>query len=192
MKNLVYFDLETMRSADEVGGWGNIPKMGMSIGVTYSTARSSYRIYGESEVPALIDELRRADLVVGFNHARVDYAVLQGYDPFFDAEQIPSLDLMLELQKTLKHRISLDAVATASLGVEKTSDGMQALRWWREHEQLKTAGQGAAATEKLMEIARYCCFDVKITRLVHEYGAANRQLFYTNKFGAKLSAPVSW
>lgn len=192
MKNIVYFDLETQRSADDVGGWGNIPKMGMSIGVTYSTQRGGYRIYGENEVPRIIDELRRADLVVGFNHERFDYAVLQGYDPFFDTEQIPSLDLMLELQKSLKHRISLDAVATASLGVEKTGDGMQALRWWREHEQLKAADKAEAATEKLMEIARYCCFDVKITRLVHEYGAAHRQLFYTNKFGAKLSAPVSW
>jgi DEAD/DEAH box helicase domain-containing protein len=192
MKNLVYFDLETQRSADEVGGWGNIPKMGMSVGVTYSTQRNGYRIYGENEVRDLIDELRRADLVVGFNHARFDYAVLQGCDPFFDAEQIPSLDLMLELQKTLKHRLSLDSIATASLGVEKTGDGMQALRWWREHERLQTAGDTAAATEKLLEIARYCCFDVKITRLVHEYGRDHRQLFYTNNFGAKLSVPVGW
>ena len=44
----------------------------------------------------------------------------------------------------------------------------------------------------MMEIAEYCCYDVKLTRLVHEYGAAHRQLFYTNKFGAKLSVPVSW
>ena len=36
-KNIVYFDLETQKSADEVGGWGNISKMGMSVGVTYST-----------------------------------------------------------------------------------------------------------------------------------------------------------
>ena len=36
-KNIVYFDLETQKSADEVGGWGNISKMGMSIGVTFST-----------------------------------------------------------------------------------------------------------------------------------------------------------
>ena len=36
-KNIVYFDLETQKSAEEVGGWGNISKMGMSVGVTYST-----------------------------------------------------------------------------------------------------------------------------------------------------------
>ena len=47
-KNIVYFDLETQQSADEVGGWDKISRMGMSIGVTYSTARSEYRIYERS------------------------------------------------------------------------------------------------------------------------------------------------
>jgi DEAD/DEAH box helicase domain-containing protein len=82
------------------------------------------------------------------------------------------------LTKTLPHRVSLDAIATASLGVEKTADGLQALRWYKEG--------------KLMEIAEYCCYDVKVTKLVHEFGQANKQLFYTNKFGAKLSVPVKW
>ena len=35
-------------------------------------------------------------------------------------------------------------------------------------------------------------FDVKITKLVHEYGAAHKKLFYTNKFGNKLSVDVDW
>jgi hypothetical protein len=33
---------------------------------------------------------------------------------------------------------------------------------------------------------------VKLTKLVHEYGAQNKLLFYKNRFGAKLSVPVSW
>ena len=37
-KNIVYFDLETQKSADEVGGWGNIStKWALSIGVTCSS-----------------------------------------------------------------------------------------------------------------------------------------------------------
>ena len=68
MKNVVYFDLETQKSADEVGGWGKIRDMRMSVGVTYSTTRGGYRIYSEKQVDDLIEELRRADLVVGFNN----------------------------------------------------------------------------------------------------------------------------
>ena len=81
-KNIVYFDLETKHSAADVGGWSHIDKMGMSIGVTYSTARGGYKVYGEPEVEALITELQRADLVVGFNHERFDYRVLEGYSVF--------------------------------------------------------------------------------------------------------------
>ena len=63
-KNIVYFDLETQKSAEEVGGWTNVSKMGMSVGVTYSTARGGYCIYGERQVNELITELQRADLIV--------------------------------------------------------------------------------------------------------------------------------
>ena len=37
MNRILYFDLETKYSADEVGGWGNIEDMGMSIGVIWDT-----------------------------------------------------------------------------------------------------------------------------------------------------------
>ena len=177
VRNIVYFDLETQKSAEDVGGWDHIRDMRMSVGVTYSTARGGYRIYAEPHVNDLLTELQRADLVVGFNHLRFDYEVLHGYT-VMDLSQIPTLDMLVELQKAIKHRLSLDALASATLGAEKTSDGLQALRWYREG--------------RLLEIAEYCCFDVKITKLLHEYGAAHRQLFYHNRFGVKLSVPVSW
>ena len=44
MKNIVYFDLETQKSADEVGGWNRIGHMGMSVGVIYNAAQNSYKI----------------------------------------------------------------------------------------------------------------------------------------------------
>lgn len=177
VKNIVYFDLETQRSADEVGGWNNIRDMRMSVGVTYSTERGGYRIYPETQVNELVTELLRADLVVGFNNLRFDYEVLHGYT-VMDLRQAPTLDLLIDLQKTINHRLSLDAIAAVTLGVEKTAEGMQAIRWFREG--------------RLLDIAEYCCYDVKITRLVHEFGVANRQLFYRNRFGSKVTVPVSW
>ena len=177
MKNIVYFDLETQKSAQEVGGWNHIDRMGMSVGVTYSTARGDYAIYGEGQVDDLITELQRADLVVGFNHIRFDYQVLHGYTPL-DLRQIPSLDMLIEIQNTLNHRLKLDSIAHATFGVEKIADGLQALDWFKEG--------------RLTDIAEYCCFDVKITKLVHEYGVAHKKLFYTNKFGDKLSVDVDW
>ena len=176
-KNLVYFDLETQKSADEVGGWSQIRDMRMSVGVTYSATHNEYRIYGERQVNDLVAELQRADLIIGFNHLRFDFEVLHGYT-VLDMRQLPTLDLMLDLQKTLDHRLSLDAIAAATLGVEKTAEGMQAIQWFR---------QG-----KLLEIAEYCCYDVKITRLVHEYGTKYRQVYFRNRFGQKTIVPVTW
>ncbi|MCX6894034.1 MAG: ribonuclease H-like domain-containing protein [Verrucomicrobia bacterium] len=178
MKNIVYFDLETQKSADEVGGWGNIRDMRMSVGVTYSTARGDYKIYGEAQVNDLIKELQRADLVVGFNILRFDYDVLVGHNTFFDPQQLHTLDMLVEVEKSLGHRLKLDAIATATFGLEKTAEGLQAIEWFK---------QG-----KLVEIAEYCCFDVKLTKLVHEYGAQHQQLHYLNKFGKKLTVPVKW
>src|SRR5262245_11548831 len=176
-KNIIYFDLETQRSAEEVGGWEHSSRMGMSVGVTYSTSRGAYKVYGENQVHDLIKELQRGDLIVGFNNLRFDYEVLHGYT-VFDMRQLPTLDLMIDLQNRLQHRLSLDAIAGATFGVEKTSEGMQAIEWFR---------QG-----RMMEIAEYCCYDVKLTRLVHEYGVHNRQLHYHNRFGKKLMVPVDW
>lgn len=177
MRNIVYFDLETQKSAGEVGGWDKVRDMRMSIGVTYSTAAEGYRIYDEKRVDDLIEELRRADLVVGFNNLGFDYEVLHGYT-VLDLRQLPTLDLMVELRRSVPHRLSLDSIAHGTMGLGKTSDGLQALRWFKEG--------------RLMDIAEYCCYDVKLTRLVHEYGLQHRQLFYTNKFGAKQSVTVSW
>lgn len=176
-RNIIYFDLETQQSAEEVGGWNHISRMGMSVGVTFGTARGDYRIYGERDVNELLTDLQRADLVVGFNVLRFDYEVLHGYTPF-DLRQLPTLDMMVDLQNTLQHRLSLDAIASATFGLEKTAEGMQAIRWFKEG--------------KLMEIAEYCCYDVKLTRLVHEYGVSHRQLHYNNRFGKKLTVPVKW
>jgi len=176
-RQILYFDLETQKSAEEVGGWNNISKMGMSIGVTYNTATDEYKIYHEKSIDELIRDLQRADLVVGFNHLRFDYEVLHGYTSF-DLTQLPTLDLMIDLQNKLNHRLSLDSIATATFGVEKTAEGLQAIRWFKDG--------------RLLEIAEYCCYDVKLTKLVHQHGSYHRQIHYTNRFGKKMTVPVEW
>jgi DEAD/DEAH box helicase domain-containing protein len=176
-KNIVYFDLETQLSADEVGGWRNIAKMRMSVGVTFSTAREEYKIFDENSVSDLIRDLQRADLVVGFNNLRFDYEVLQGYTSL-DFTQLPTLDLMVDLQNKLNHRLSLDAIAAATFGLKKTAEGLQAIRWFKDG--------------RLLDIAEYCCYDVKLTKLIHEHGARHGQIHYANRLGKKMTVPVNW
>ena len=176
--NTVYFDLETQRTANDAGGWNKKQDMKMSVGVTYSTATGEYRVYPEKRVDDLIDQLMRADLVVGFNVVNFDYEVLLGYTILDLKEHVRTLDLMVDIEAKLGHRLALDSIAQATLGVGKTGDGLEAIRWWREG--------------KVYEIAEYCCFDVKVTRLVHEYGARHKQLHFTDRFQQKRTVAVEW
>ena len=177
-KNIVYFDLETQRSAQEVGGWHNISQMKLAIAVTYSTMRGTYQIYAEEDVDALIQELMRADCVVGFNVLRFDYNVLAPYS-ILDLSQVPTVDLLVDIESSLKRRLPLDMVAEASLGVNKTADGKEALKWWKEG--------------RLRDIAEYCCYDVKTTRLVHEFGAQHGRVYYVNsRTRLKEAIPIPW
>jgi hypothetical protein len=177
-RDVVYFDLETQRTANDAGGWDKKHEMRVSIAVTYSTALGEYRIFEEKDVDALVDQLVRADLVVGFNVINFDYEVLSRYTVLDLAHTARTLDMLLEIEKVLGHRLSLDSVATATLGVGKTGDGLDAIKWWREG--------------RLLEIAEYCCFDVKCTKLVHEHGATHRQLQYVDKFRNKKTVAVQW
>lgn len=176
--DIVYFDLETQRTANDVGGWGQKHKMGISVAVTYSTKLEEYRIYQESESTELIQQLVRADMVIGFNHIGFDYEVLMGQAIFDFRDQLRSLDLLIELEKKLGHRLKLEAVAAATLGTGKTADGLEAIRWWQ---------QG-----KLAEIAEYCCFDVKVTKCVHEYGVKHGHVKYHDRNGREQIVAVDW
>ncbi len=176
--DIVFFDLETRRTANDVGGWGNKHKMGISVAVTFSTKLNEYMIYTEDEADALIEQLKRADLVVGFNHIGFDYEVLMGHTIFDFRDQLRSLDMLIDLEKVLGHRIKLDAVAAATLGAGKTADGLDALKWWQQGEVAK--------------IAEYCCYDVKVTKCVYEYGAKHGHVKYHDRNGREQTAEVKW
>ena len=121
MKNIVYFDLETRRSAAQVGGWHEASKMGMSVGVTYSTKDNAYHIYTEEQVTDLIDELCSADLVVGYNHVGFDYQVLQAFSFWSLIDRTRNLDICSDLTSRIGHRLKLDSVASVTLGNSKTA-----------------------------------------------------------------------
>jgi hypothetical protein len=177
-RDIVYFDLETQRTANDVGGWQNKHQMGVSVGCTFSTKTGQYHIFTEDTVKELIDQLLRADLVVGFNHVGFDYAVLAGYYPFDLAEQLRSLDILLDVEKKIGHRLKLEALASATLGAGKTADGLDAIRWWQ---------QG-----KVAEIAEYCCYDVKVTKCLYEHGAQYGEVRYLDRNQREQVVAVDW
>ncbi len=55
MSNIVYFDLETRRSFNDVGGSANLVKMGVSVACAFSTQVGKYELYREEELDGLVD-----------------------------------------------------------------------------------------------------------------------------------------
>ena len=174
--------METQKAFDEVGGRtpDHFRQLRMSTGVIFSTKDQEYRIFREETAHEMIHHLMRADLIVGHNIISFDYIVLSAYTPL-DLTQIPTLDTLVEIEKILKHRLSLDAIAKATLGTSKIAGGMDAIHWWRE-----------GGTDNLLKIAEYCCYDVKITKLIHEYGRDRGELYYHDRFGQKRVVKVQW
>jgi len=175
--NQVFFDLETQKLFEEVGG-RNISKLLLACGVTYSSGRSDFAVYWEKDAEALLAELKSADKVIGFNIREFDYEVLRPYAPGFNFAALPTLDLLLDIRRALNFSLSLDSLARASLGAAKSADGVQSVEWFR-------AGE-------LDKVAEYCKADVDITRRLFEFGRENGFVYYHSKLGSKLKVAVNW
>jgi DEAD/DEAH box helicase domain-containing protein len=175
--HVLVFDLETQRSAEDVGGWGFVSRMGLALAVVYDVARESYRTYYESDVDRLLLDLALADRVVGFNIDRFDLAVLSGYTDR-DLARIRTLDLLVEIHKIVGFRVSLNHLAEVNLGESKAGDGLQSLRWWKE------------GRIDLME--HYCRKDVEVTRRLWELGRMQGFLLHRDKDGRTLRIPAVW
>ena len=171
------FDLETQRSYKDVGGWNHADRMGISCAVLYDSEQDRYFEYLEDGVPEFIEHVKSLSLLVGFNSKRFDYLVLKGYSDF-DFNKLPSLDILEEVHNRLGYRLSLDSLASVTLGAEKSADGLQALQWWKEG--------------RIKEIVEYCVKDVQLTRDLFLFGKENKYLLFKNKAGQKVRVPVSW
>jgi DEAD/DEAH box helicase domain-containing protein len=171
------FDLETRRSAEEVGGWGNAANMGVSVAVLYDSQSGDFREYFQDDVARLARDLRAFDLIVGFNIKRFDYLVLSGLHAY-DYHDLPTLDMLDEVRARLGYRLSLDSLATATLNTPKSASGLEALAWWQEG--------------RVREIADYCRKDVEITRDLYLFGRDHGHLLFRNKAGVLVRVPVAW
>jgi DEAD/DEAH box helicase domain-containing protein len=174
---LLFFDLETQRSAEEVGGWSNITAMGLALGVVYEPAREEYRTYLDRDVERLLVDLLAADKVVGFNIDRFDIPVLTPYTPH-DLSRIRTFDMLTHIHDLLGIRISLGHLAEVNLGEGKSADGLQSLRWYREG--------------RMDLIETYCRKDVEITARLFYLGRERGYLLFSDQERGQARVPVSW
>jgi DEAD/DEAH box helicase domain-containing protein len=173
----LFFDLETQKSAEEVGGWQNLSDMKLALAVTYNDVTSQFATYHEKDVERLLVDLVMADRVIGYNIDRFDLPVLKGYTQW-DLARIRTFDMLADLYRKLGFRVGLGHLAEATLGVGKSADGLQSLQWWKEG--------------RVDLIEQYCRRDVEVTRDLYLFGRRNGYVLYRDRDGRSIRLPVDW
>jgi len=176
-RRILFLDIETQRSAEEVGGWQNKHLMRVAVAVIYDSMEDAFSVFLEERVHELIDRLKTADLIVGFNITDFDYNVLKGYSSFPFAK-LPTFDILQEISQQLGYRLSLSHLAHKTLQREKSADGLQSLQWFKEG--------------KIEEVIAYCKKDVEITKDLFLFGLANGYLLFETKASQLVRLPVEW
>jgi len=175
--NRIVLDVETQKTFEEVGG-RHMHLLKVSVVGIYHYLKGKYITFEEREIPYLEEILRSVDLVIGFNIKKFDFLVLEPYLSI-PVRKLPALDIMEEITRVTGHRVSLDSVAQATLGVRKSGSGLEAVRLFRE--------------SRIEELKRYCLDDVRITKELYEYGQKHGELSFASKRGwNQYSIPVSW
>jgi len=175
----ILFDLETLRAASEVGGWANIHRMGLALGVLCHLEEGRFEVYREGEVKGLVEALRRATLVIGYNSRRFDYQVLTGYTGENYNRSLPTLDLLEDIARRIGFRVGMGHLAKETLGLGKSADGLQSLQWVREG--------------RLDLVEEYCRKDVEILRDLYLHGRREGCLFYRDRQrDVRLKFCVEW
>jgi DEAD/DEAH box helicase domain-containing protein len=175
---ILYFDLETQKTAQDVGGWQNTHLMRVSVAVVYDSLERRFFSFTEDQIEDLLKHLEKADLVVGFNIKRFDYDVLSAYTGK-DLGEWNTFDILEDIYQRLGFRLALDHLAQETLGQTKSANGLQAVEWFRQGEMDK--------------LTTYCKDDVAITRDLFLHGLNNGHLVYrTKRDDTRLRLPVDW
>jgi DEAD/DEAH box helicase domain-containing protein len=158
----IIFDIETRNIFDDVGK-ADPTLLDISIVCAYDSETNEYSSYLQEELFKLWPLIEKADMLVTFNGDYFDIPLLNKYYAG-DLSKMRSLDLLAEVKKSLGRRVGLGNIAEATLGVGKSANGLEAVKWWKEG--------------NIEDIRKYCLQDVKVTKEVYEYALKNGTLKY--------------
>lgn len=175
MRREVVLDIETRNTFQDVGAY-NPALLQVSLVGCYFYETDTFEAFLQEDLPKLWPRLERADRIVGYNLIGFDYPCLQTHYSG-DMMRLPTVDLLMEIEKKLGFRVKLDDVAQATLGVGKSGHGLMAVEYWKKGE-----------IEKLKE---YCLQDVRVTRDVYDYALQNGHVRLNNRMGQLQEIPMT-
>lgn len=158
----ITFDIETRNLFQDVGS--SDPKdLDISVVCIHDSSNDTYSSFVQEDLNKLWPILESADMLITFNGEHFDIPLLNKYYTG-DLSKIKSIDLLKEVKNSLGRRLKLDSIAEATLGVNKSGHGLEAITWWKNGE--------------IDKIIKYCIDDVKITKSLYDFALANNHLKY--------------
>jgi DEAD/DEAH box helicase domain-containing protein len=91
---------------------------------------------------------------------------------------LKSYDILKEVERLLSYRLKLDSLASATLGVSKSTDGLQSLEWWKNGETGK--------------VAEYCRKDVEVTRDLFYHILEHEHLLFEKRGIGLVRVPLKF
>jgi DEAD/DEAH box helicase domain-containing protein len=176
-KDFLIVDIETKTLVDAVGGWKNFKALEVSVACAYDSRTDEFLTYRENEL-AKLAELCNERLVIGYNVIGFDLPVLEKYG-VKPVSELDVFDIMIDFHNVSGWKfVKLEKIATATLGVGKSADGLMAVEWWK--------------TGEVDKIIEYCLQDVKVTRDVFLHGLNKGYLEVMKADDTKVKFTVNW
>ena len=160
----ICWDLETK---DLIKKGEKISDLQISFLGWYNSKDKEIKVTDELGLPEFFEEVKETDLLIGFNSISFDSAVIEKYDYTEVVKNAQHFDMMKMAQKELGHRVSLNAIAKASLGLSKTAHGSKAPKLWKEG--------------KHDELIRYLKQDIALTKDIYIKGVREGELQFEDK-----------
>ncbi|MFZ2152477.1 MAG: ribonuclease H-like domain-containing protein [Microgenomates group bacterium] len=183
----VFFDIETKKIFDDITT-GNPADLGISIISVYKrTIDEKLReisgqmfSFWEEDFPSMWPLFTNADRVIGFNTQHFDIPAVAPLAPY-DFQKLNHFDIMTHVKDALGFRLSLNSIASESLGETKIDHGLNAVKYWAQH-----------SPESLAKLKKYCEADVDVTRKVYDYGLAHGFLKFKDKWNSVRTLEVNF
>ncbi len=160
-RDILIFDLEIKNPIAGSIGWKSFDRMGVSVGVSYSTKRDEYKVYLDDNLEDLHYALEKCEMVVGFNTLGFDVSLLEA-----TVNKKMRLHHHYDILKESRHShgsgnftpgFKLDNHLAGTFGIDflKTAHGAQAPIWYQE--------------KKMGQLISYCVDDVKREAALFKY-----------------------
>ncbi len=171
MAHEIVFDIET------IGDIQDLQTMKVTVVSLYDFGTDSFHSFTEHELTQLWPFFERAERIIGFNSEHFDVPILQrSYSG--DFSRFRHLDLLKVVKESTGKRFKLDDLARATLQMQKSASGLQAVEWYKQGE--------------IDKIKEYCEQDVRVTKELYEFGRKNRMLYYPTLTGDLIPFPVNF